>query len=306
MLALVLELFDLSDGASMIVLGLPLAAIAVWVRRRATAEFVRQGSVALALVGQGLLIMGPAEAADSAPIAGAVGVLTSILLVRLVPDRVYRFLATVIGSVSGLVAVSGLREPIAHELAVIALVAAAAYVWRVGVRARDEETAAMLEPVGYGLVVSIFLALSFSGASAGGLSRELGTMRARAHLGPLTTLGITTALGALAVAVLAEHGATWRSRVGFATLAGVAALGLGALSSPGIVAGAAVLALAYDRRNPVLLGIGIVFLVGFGSLYYYSLSLTLLEKSGVLVGTGLLFLAIRSRLGERSSPETSP
>ena len=306
LLAFVLAFFDLSRDATRIVLGLILVALAIWLRRGATGEFVRQGAVAVALLGQGLVIVGAGEMFDSTPLAGFAGLLLSLALIALIPDRVLRFLTTVIGSASALVAVSGLREPIAHELAVLALVAVATWVWRIGVRERDEDTAAMLEPVGYGLIVSVFLALAFSGASAGGLSRELGTLRARAHLGPLTTVGITATLVALALAVLREHGTPWRSRLGYAVIAGVAALGLGTLSSPGIVAGAAVLVLAFDRRNPVLMGLGVVFLLAFGSVYYYSLSLTLLEKSGVLVGTGLLFLAIRSRLGARSDPRGAP
>jgi uncharacterized membrane protein len=82
---------------------------------------------------------------------------------------------------------------------------------------------------------------------------------------------------------------------------GALALGASASSSPGIVAGAAVLILAFDRRNPVLVGMAVVFLLVFGAAYYYNLDLTLLEKSGVLVGSGLLLLAIRSRLVPRGS-----
>lgn len=68
------------------------------------------------------------------------------------------------------------------------------------------------------------------------------------------------------------------------------------MSTPGIIAGAAVLTLAFDRRDTVLLGMAVVFLLCFGSVYYFSLHLTLLEKSGVLAGSGALLLAIRHRL----------
>ena len=53
---------------------------------------------------------------------------------------------------------------------------------------------------------------------------------------------------------------------------------------------------SFDRRNRVLLGLAIVFLLVFGSMYYYSLHLTLLEKSAVLAGSGALLLAIRQRI----------
>jgi uncharacterized membrane protein len=53
--------------------------------------------------------------------------------------------------------------------------------------------------------------------------------------------------------------------------------------------------LAFDRRDRVLLAAAAIFLVAFGAFYYYSLHLTLLEKSGVLIGSGVLLLALRSR-----------
>jgi len=118
----------------------------------------------------------------------------------------------------------------------------------------------------------------------------------REVLGPGTTVGITLAFMALVWKIIDEHGTSHSSGQSFAALAGVAALGAGALSSPGIVAGAATLVLAFDRRNRVLLGLAVIFLLVFGSAYYYSLGLTLLQKSGVLVGSGFLLIAIRQRI----------
>ena len=61
--------------------------------------------------------------------------------------------------------------------------------------------------------------------------------------------------------------------------------------------------LAFDRRNPVLLGLGVLFLLVFASVFYYSLNLTLLEKSGVLVGSGVLLFAVRRALVSRGGGE---
>jgi uncharacterized membrane protein len=49
----------------------------------------------------------------------------------------------------------------------------------------------------------------------------------------------------------------------------------------------------------------VVFLLVFGSAYYYSLNLTLLEKSGVLAGSGVLLLAIRQRIAPGESHESA-
>jgi len=56
---------------------------------------------------------------------------------------------------------------------------------------------------------------------------------------------------------------------------------------------AGVLALAFHRRSVVMLGLAVAFLIGFGVLYYYDLSLSLLAKSGALVGSGLVLLGLR-------------
>ena len=64
-------------------------------------------------------------------------------------------------------------------------------------------------------------------------------------------------------------------------------------TDPGVIGAAGVLALAFHRRNEVMLGLAVAFLIGFGVLYYYDLSLSLLAKSGALVGSGLVLLGLR-------------
>jgi uncharacterized membrane-anchored protein len=69
-----------------------------------------------------------------------------------------------------------------------------------------------------------------------------------------------------------------------------AALGAVTLGSPGVLLAVAFLAIAFHRRDTRLLGASVVFLLIFASDFYYQLNLSLLEKSGVLAATGLLFL----------------
>jgi uncharacterized membrane protein len=79
-------------------------------------------------------------------------------------------------------------------------------------------------------------------------------------------------------------------------------LGLLTLSTPGLIAAVAVLTLGFDRRNRILIGIAAVFLVKFASVYYYSLRMTLLAKSVVLVASGVLLLAARAYVYLRYKP----
>lgn len=297
LLAFLLLIAGLRDEVARMVAGALIAAAAVWVRRTTRAEFLKQAAVAASLAGVGLFMVGIGRISNSAAAIGAAGVLLAVVLVFLMPDRVHRFLMAIFGAMS-LTFVMDVEVWHGLEIGTLVIVAATAYVWRVGVRNRSEATAEMLEPVGYGLVVALFGAMLFDSASllVAQLTREIAREHARAALGPLTTIGITLALIALIWSIDEEHGTSHTSGASFAAITGAAALGAGSLYSPGIVAGAAGLMLAFDRRNPVLLGMAVVFLLVFGSVYYYNLDLTLLEKSGVLAGSGLLLLAIRSRI----------
>ena len=291
------------SGASALVVGAIMVGAAFFLRRQATADFAQHFAVATSFAGQ-VLMMGGVFAMTQSPAAtGAVGVLVSAALVRLMPDTFHRFLSTVAGCAAATVTVLAAHVPGGYQLVVLAVVALGAYVWRAGLRTREPALAAALTPAGYGLVVALFgmlLLASVGNAMFGGLAREAG-MADAAGARWLTTLAITGALAWLALAIFDEHGTPRGSSDVFVTVVGVLLLGVVTLDSPGITAGAAVLALGFDRRNPVLVGLAALFLLVFGSVYYYSLELTLLQKSAVLVGSGVLCLAARALV-----PSTPP
>jgi hypothetical protein len=299
-------LAGLEDRMVRLIFGGLLLAAAVWARRTTTAEFMRQSAVAASLAAQGLVISSITDMTHST-IAGCIAAIAlSAGLVKLMPDAVHRFLSGAIGASAALVCAATLDRSGAFEIATLALVAITAVVWRVRLRDRSDATAEMLEPVGYALIVTLFVVLLMSvSTDLSHVARELNRGYARAHLGPLTTIGITAALAVLVWRIVDEHGTSHDSAQSFAALAGVVALGAGALHNPGIVAGAVVLVLAFDRRNPVLLGMAVIFLLVFGSVFYYSLNLTLLEKSGVLVGSGALLLAIRRAIVSRGGGDAT-
>lgn len=296
---------DLLNGdTTRIVVGIALVGAAVWLRREATAEFFRQTAVAMSLAGQGLVITAIGEMSHSATAAGLAALALSVILIWLMPDGLHRFLSAIIGSVSALVVILDLKTWHGYELVTVALVALTAYVWRVGARDRDERLSAMLEPVGYGLIVALFGVLVFGEPHFfGEFVPEYRRGSMRVFLGPLTTIGITIAFAALVAAILDEHRTPRGSRAWLVALGGVILLGAVTLSTPGIIAGAAVLVLGFDRRNPVLIGLAAAFLLVFGSAYYYNLSLTLLEKSGVLAASGAVLLAARWLLVRRTTGE---
>lgn len=82
-------------------------------------------------------------------------------------------------------------------------------------------------------------------------------------------------------------------------LAAIAAAVLGAVSTPGILAGVGLMILGYAQEDRPLLGLGIVFFPVFIIAYYYDLDVTLLTKSWILLASGAILLLGRSALGQR-------
>lgn len=301
------------EEVSAIIVGAVLVVAAVYVRRKADAEeeFKRQLAFAGSLAGQILVIVGIVGETKSAAAAGLVALVMSAVLIPLVPDQASRFMSGLVGSIAAFAAMADLHlawtlgdvGPLGTlvvrgtDLAALAIVAVAAYVWRVGIRERSREVAEMLEPVGYGLIAGMFAVLLFSSifAVADDLVRGARSTRVNAwHLGPLTTVGITAAFIALELTIFAEQRVKPQVEAIVVAIAAAVLLGFLTLSTPGIMAAITVLTLGFDRRNRILIGLAIVFLVKFASVYYYSLRMTLLEKSIVLVVSGLLLLAARA------------
>jgi hypothetical protein len=279
------------------VVGGVLVAAGIVLRQIAETEFLKWAAVALSLAGLGMVTFGIGGITDSAMSAAVACLVVSIMLIVLANDATLRFLCTLSGGTALFVWLVGGKFPWAFDAAIGISILALGYVWRWRVIDRGDDLTRMLEPVGYGLAVVLFAALlgrTLAASSMSHWSRDLGDEIGA--LGPLATILCTAALLALSWKIIDEHGTSASSPAAFATLGGVVTLGAVTLDTPGIVAGAAMLMLAFDRRNRVLLGMAVVFLLVFASFYYYSLHLTLLQKSGALAGSGLLLLSIRSKI----------
>lgn len=297
LLVAIFAISGLRSEIAQIVVGVMLAAGGVFARRESDTEFLRWAAVAVALAGMGLITVGVGGATDSPVWAATACFVTAIAFIQLAPDYTLRFLSTLSAGGAVFVWLVGFEVPFGFDVGIIVVIAAVAYVWRYRMADRDDALAELLEPVGYALVIVLFgallgrtLAASTHSQWSVDLSRDVGT------LGPLATIACAGALLALAWRVLDEHGASLSSPTSFAVLAGIVLLGATTLRSPGIVAGVAALMLGFDRRNIVLTGMAAIFLIVFGSFFYYNLDITLLQKSGVLIGSGLLLLGIRSRV----------
>lgn len=289
----------LDDAAARIVAGAVLLGGAVWTRRRSPSEFVRHATVAAALAGQALIVVGVGSSSDSGVLAGMLGVLLSLVLIVVMPDPVHRFLSVLVGLGCAIVVAVDLRWSEGLEVITILVLVGAALAWRSGANVRSAAVGEILEPAGYGLVVATFAILLFS-AMTGGFAGSPGPREWA--VGPATTTAVGVLLIFLVSTILREHGRPQFGREGLAAFVTIAVLCALTLSSPGVIAGAAALILGFDRRNTVLMGFASLFLLIFGPVYYQSLDLTLIEKAGVLVASGAVMLGARALLVRRAGP----
>lgn len=74
---------------------------------------------------------------------------------------------------------------------------------------------------------------------------------------------------------------------------------LGIISAPGIILSLCLMVLGYGKHENPLILLGVFFMPIFIFLYYYNLDVSLLEKSGILIGSGLVLLAGRGYLAAR-------
>jgi hypothetical protein len=70
-----------------------------------------------------------------------------------------------------------------------------------------------------------------------------------------------------------------------------------AVFAPGLCAGVMLLVAGFERRDKHVMVVGLVTMLGALSAYYYMLSLTLLYKSFILIGLGLVLLLAHRLLG---------
>ena len=148
----------------------------------------------------------------------------------------------------------------------------------------------LLSPVVFALAITLFgslLARSFSDVVHE--LRELGMHSPLA----LLTLGLAVVTMYTAARVLQELGVEVSGAVGVTVFVSLGLTALLTLHTPGVIAAAGVLALAFHRRSVVMLGVAVAFLIAFGAFYYYDLSLTLLAKSLALLGSGAVLLGLR-------------
>jgi hypothetical protein len=254
-------------------------------------DFVAQFGLAVAIAGQSLMLIGMGRwiSQSSTTVALIVAVQQAILFM-VMPNFVHRVWAAGTSALALCMAMGGLDL---HALILPLLTAGLAAAWLREFELPKKNE--MMRSCGYGITLTALLASYMSPGefdwrrdNSNPMDPEF--LQTLAYAG--TAITVVVMIGA-ALLLLQREKVVLTSGVGKAALALAIVLALASIEAPGLAPTALILLLGFANGNRVLTGLGIVALLGYLSYYYYSLHATLLEKSVLMMLTGLALLGLR-------------
>jgi hypothetical protein len=284
--------FVMKSSIASFVVGAGACALSVVIFRAAPRnDFVAQFGLAVCLAGQALMIFGAAQWFERSITGTALYIaLQQALLFVLVPNFVHRLWAA---WTCGLAASYAMLD--AGLYAFTPAATTAVFAWTALSEFRLARHGEMLRAAVHGLAITAVIAA----VTHGPLMTDfvLGHGPRAAKLGEAGVwAGRIASLAVLVWAVrmlLRREGLPVASAQGRVGLAAALILGLASIKAPGVGPAVAILVVGYANADRVLAGLGVFALLGYLSHYYYSLQATLLEKSGLLVATGVALLLAR-------------
>ena len=259
--------------------------------------FVKQLALSWMLAGQVMfyLILGDEFSKIAAGVAAMI--LAPILMVAF-PDTVQRFVAAG-GALLGLVVVlNELDLPVAN-VAGLAALGMMLLAWLPPERSLDARLSGMRTPLLWAGIVGLCSINVFYWKNGWLFD---GPDIATGPGGLSVWIVLPAALGFL-IGLLERQGAL-RSELGATLVAALAGIALLTQGRPGVLLGLIGVMLGWDRRDRALTVLGFCYLGWFGVQYYYDLTLDLWTKGLVLIGSGLLLLALRGWLKFRKFLDT--
>lgn len=268
---------------SMVIWGAVLAVVAVGLRRWLRQSiFWGQLAFAFSLAGQGLLIAGVTWQTESVITSALFAAGLAVLMFLLYPDTLHRLLTLLLFVVAMLALIYEQNQPDLIHLVTLALAVGSVAVWQGELHLIASRWHPFRAPLAYGLPIALFGICIFSLVDLFGVIHWWWTAGALALL-----------LLYVAYQVLRDLDWSLLSPVGLWAVGAVLLLLIPAYSTPGILAAMIMLVLGYWRGNTLLMGLSTLFLLFFVSAYYYNLDITLLNKSYILMGTGVILLGLR-------------
>jgi hypothetical protein len=284
--------FVMKNSGVQFLVGAGACAAAVAIFRAAPKnDFVAQFGLAVSFAGQALMVAAAVQWFDRSTIGIALFIaLQQAVLFILVPNFVHRLWTAWSGALAAAYALldAGLFAftPAATTLA---------FAWVALSQFRLASHGSIVRAGMYGLA----LAAAQTAVMHGGLAYSVlfgGGSRVFVLGEPGVWLGRAASFAVLAWAVAAllrREGLGLSSGPGRVGFAGALILGLVSIKAPGVAPMVVILVLGYANADRILVGLGILGLLGYLSHYYYALHATLLEKSMLLVATGIALLGVR-------------
>lgn len=271
------------------VIGLLCVLGAVIVRFLVDNDFTNQASLATNLAGQVLLALGIVKFTSGASLESALTSLIGINLV-LIPiyrDKVYRFLSIIFitGAFVSLLYLWKMQAALPYLPPLLTAIYVG-MMMREGffsVRGLDD----LIRPLMAGLLLSIFGCTLLSTIY---ILPELSVHFVFYPNPWISTLGLGLVLLVAEYLMMPEAFGAKTSPAALTTYALSMLLILATLPAPGLVLSLIVIILGAARGHRVVTGAGIAFLAVFTATFFYGIETTLITKSYILMGTGMLVI----------------
>lgn len=279
----------LRQEATALILGIALITAAFQLFRSRTGEFMAQFALALSLTGQCLCIYSWHELLD-----GSAGWwLTALMagsLSWLMPSYIHRFLSAYMAIFA--LTIACIRFPVIWLMPSLVMVSVAA-LWLTEARwlAQGERFRA----IAYALTLASLQMHGITMLSYDDIMQAAHSRRLAGHFWLVQYNEIL--LGTVLVVTIAQL--LKRYHISMFSPRGLAAVGCGVVlalisqQATGLAVAWTLILLGFANGHRVLLGIGIFAFWAYLARYYYVLHMTLLDKSYLLMATGLLLLAVR-------------
>lgn len=290
----------LQETGPRFVIGLLLVVIALLVRRRSDPSqiFRTQLTLSVSLLGQGLMIASAFESLDER-LASLFMFAMATLLFLIYPDPLHRFLTALI-ALGGLYALVAFIEfeitndtvEIGVHLVTVLLLVGAIWLWlHAHLRWRTPLVtlpAVYALPLSYALPIALLVALLVTSL----LPQQSWIL----------SLGAIVCALAVVYRISAE---TQAPKLGQFFLVLTLMVGVLTFTEPGVIAALSLLVLGFARGDRVLMLLSASTFLFFISRYYYRLDITLLNKSFVLMLTGVVLLAAWAALRTQMQPKAA-
>lgn len=274
------------------VLGLLLIGAAYTVFRQLSTAFAGQFGLMLSFTGHALCLFALHRSLDNSSTWLMIAIIEAVL-VWVIPHFLHRFFSCY-AAVSALV-IASIKLPILWLMPSLTMIVVI-LLWLH--EAQWLTQTARFRPIAYAFTfVAIQMHSTFSlGYAAVFKAAEGRELSAQTWLIPINEVLLGAMLVLTIVKLLARYQVAAVSKQGLAAIFAGAILALISLKATGLAIAWILILLGFSAGNRVLLGLGFFAFWSYLGRYYYFLNISLLDKSYVLIGTGVLMLLMRQAL----------